>query len=67
MDFEFDPLPEGFGPEVEKLVNDELAAARPIKVEFLPRDTAVHDEDPRADPLAAQRPDDAEPPRRREA
>src|SRR3954447_10942269 len=45
MDFEFDPLPEGFGPEVEKLVNDELAAARPIEIQFLPRDTAVHDED----------------------
>ena len=45
MDFEFDPLPEGFGPEVEKLVNDELAADRPINTQFLPRDTAVHDED----------------------
>src|SRR3954452_6764419 len=45
MDFEFDPLPEGFGPEVEKLVNDELVAGRPIEIQFLPRDTAVHDED----------------------
>jgi hypothetical protein len=45
MDFEFDPLPEGFCPEVEKLVNDELAADRLIEVQFLPRDTAVHDED----------------------
>ena len=45
MDFEFDPLPEGFGPRVEELVNIELAAARPIEVSFLPRDTAVVDED----------------------
>jgi misacylated tRNA(Ala) deacylase len=45
MDFEFDPLPEGFGPRVEQLVNDELAADRPIAVEFLPRDTAVLDDD----------------------
>jgi len=45
MDFEFDPLPEGFGARVEQLVNDELAAARPIEVSFLPRETAVEDED----------------------
>ncbi|CAB4549104.1 MAG: alanyl-tRNA editing protein [Actinobacteria bacterium] len=45
MDFEFDPLPEGFGPRVEQLVNDELAADRPIEVSFLPRSTAVTDED----------------------
>ena len=45
MDFEFDPLPEGFGPHVEQLVNDELAADRPIAVSFLPRSTAVMDED----------------------
>jgi len=45
MDFDFDPLPEGFGPRVERLVNDELAADRPIDVLFLPRDAAVHDED----------------------
>ena len=44
MDFEFDPLPEGFGPRVEELVNAELAADRPIEVSFLPRDTAVEDE-----------------------
>ena len=29
MDFEFDPLPEGFGAKVEELVNAELRAARP--------------------------------------
>src|SRR5205085_10732287 len=45
MDFEFDPLPEGFGVKVEELVNVELAAARPIEVSFLPRETAVEDED----------------------
>jgi misacylated tRNA(Ala) deacylase len=45
MDFEFDPLPEGFGATVEGLVNVELAAGRPIDVSFLPRETAVEDED----------------------
>ena len=45
MDFEFDPLPEGFGPRIEDLVNAELAADRPIEVTFLPRSAAVADED----------------------
>jgi misacylated tRNA(Ala) deacylase len=45
MDFEFDPLPEGFGARVEEQVNAELAADRPIEIAFLPRDTAVLDED----------------------
>ena len=45
MDFEFDPLPEGFGPRVEDLVNAELAADHKIEVSFLPRDAAVTDED----------------------
>jgi misacylated tRNA(Ala) deacylase len=45
MDFEFDPLPEGFGEIVEARVNAELAAARPIEVSFLPRSVAVSDED----------------------
>jgi misacylated tRNA(Ala) deacylase len=45
MDFEFDPLPEGFGPRIEELVNVELAADRPIEVSCLPRDVAVTDED----------------------
>jgi misacylated tRNA(Ala) deacylase len=44
MDFEFDPLPDGFGPRVEDLVNAELAAARPIEIEFLPRSAAVLDD-----------------------
>jgi misacylated tRNA(Ala) deacylase len=45
MDFEFDPLPPGFGSRVEELVNAELAAARPIEVSFLPRGSAVVDVD----------------------
>jgi misacylated tRNA(Ala) deacylase len=45
MDFEFDPLPEGFGPRIEELVNVELAADRPIEVSFLPRPDALADED----------------------
>jgi len=45
MDFEFDPLPDGFGPRVEQLVNDALAADHPIAVAFLPRSTAVEDAD----------------------
>ena len=45
MDFDFDPLPDGFGATVETLVNQELAAARPIAVSFLPRAEAVLDAD----------------------
>jgi misacylated tRNA(Ala) deacylase len=45
MDFEFDPLPEGFGPRIEDLVNAELAADRPIEVSFLPRSVALQDDD----------------------
>ncbi|MEI2704414.1 MAG: alanyl-tRNA editing protein [Ilumatobacteraceae bacterium] len=39
MDFEFDPLPDGFAATVEDLVNRELRADRPIEVRFLPRAT----------------------------
>ncbi|MEO8364497.1 MAG: alanyl-tRNA editing protein [Ilumatobacteraceae bacterium] len=45
MDFEFDPLPEGFANTVEQLVNTALAANYPISVSFLPRDTAIADQD----------------------
>ncbi len=45
MDFEFDPVPEGFAARIEELVNAEFAADRPITVGFLPRDTAVQDAD----------------------
>ena len=45
MDFEFDPLPEGFGATVEERVNAELAADRPIEVSFLDRSVAIEDDD----------------------
>lgn len=45
MDFEFDPLPAGFGETIEKRVNEELAAGRPINVEFLARPAALADPD----------------------
>jgi misacylated tRNA(Ala) deacylase len=45
MDFEFDPVPDGFAGRIEELVNAELAADRAIEVDFLPRDTAVQDAD----------------------
>ncbi len=45
MDFEFDPLPEGFKDTIEAAVNAEIAAARPIEVSFLDRSVAVEDED----------------------
>jgi misacylated tRNA(Ala) deacylase len=45
MDFEFDPLPDGFGAQVEERVNRELAAARPLVISFIPRAEAVLDAD----------------------
>ncbi len=45
MDFEFDPLPEGFAETVERLVAAELRADRPIRVEYLPRAVALGDAD----------------------
>ena len=45
MDFEFDPLPEGFAAEVEARVNAELAADRPVEVTLLPRGEAIGDAD----------------------
>ena len=45
MDFEFDPLPEGFTEEVERLVNAEIAADRPIAVSFLANAAAQTDPD----------------------
>lgn len=44
MDFEFDPLPDGFARRVEELVNTELAADRQIEVYELPRDEALKDD-----------------------
>ena len=45
MDFEFDPLPEGFAERVSRLVDAEIAADRPIEVSVLPRVVALEDED----------------------
>ena len=45
MDFAFDPLPDGFKEIVERLVNDEIMADRPIEVTFLARSEAVLDDD----------------------
>ena len=45
MDFEFDPLPQGFAADVEERVNAELAAGRPVEVSFLPREEALGDAD----------------------
>jgi misacylated tRNA(Ala) deacylase len=45
MDFEFNPLPEGFRDRITDLVNAEIAADRPIAVDFLPRGEALLDED----------------------
>jgi len=45
MDFEFDPLPEGFKDTIEAAVNAEITSARPIEVSFLDRSIAVADAD----------------------
>jgi misacylated tRNA(Ala) deacylase len=45
MDFEFDPLPEGFASTIADLVNAAIAADYPIEVSFLPRGTALADAD----------------------
>ena len=45
MDFEFDPLPSGFGETIEKRVNEELAAGREVRTEFLARPAALADPD----------------------
>jgi misacylated tRNA(Ala) deacylase len=38
VDFAFDPLPEGFAATVERAVNHEIAADRPVRVSSRPRD-----------------------------
>ena len=43
MDFAFDPVPPGFGEEIEALVNVELDADRRIEVGFLPHAAAQAD------------------------
>ena len=45
MDFEFDPLPEGFAAQVTELVNAEIAADHRIEISFLPRAEALADDD----------------------
>ncbi len=45
VDFEFDPLPEGFAERLTTLVNEGLAAAHPIEVSYLPRAEALGDPD----------------------
>lgn len=45
MDFEFDPLPEGFKQTIADAVNAEIAADRPIEVSFIEREIALLDED----------------------
>ncbi len=45
MDFEFDPLPDGFAARVEELVNAEIAADRPIEISTLRRKQALADDD----------------------
>lgn len=45
MDFEFDPLPEGFAARIEERVNEEVARDRPITVSFLPREAVLADAD----------------------
>jgi len=44
MDFDFDPLPEGFAERVEALVNAEIELDRPIEVSFLARADALADD-----------------------
>jgi misacylated tRNA(Ala) deacylase len=44
MDFEFDPLPEGFAATIERRVNEEIGKDRVIEVSFLPRTEALTDE-----------------------
>ncbi|NIA25706.1 MAG: alanyl-tRNA editing protein [Gammaproteobacteria bacterium] len=45
MDFELDSISVEFGQRVEERLNAELAADRPIRVLFLPRDEALADPD----------------------
>lgn len=45
MDFEFDPLPQGFADRITELVNAEIDADRKIEVSFLPRAEALADDD----------------------
>jgi misacylated tRNA(Ala) deacylase len=45
MDFELDSMTSEFGREVEQKLNEALASARPVTVQFLPRAEALADPD----------------------
>ncbi|MHB8244490.1 MAG: alanyl-tRNA editing protein [Acidimicrobiales bacterium] len=45
MDFEFDPLPEGFGAAIEQRVNEEIIEDRPVEIAYLDRSAASVDPD----------------------
>jgi misacylated tRNA(Ala) deacylase len=45
MDFELESMSGEFGREVEAKLNQELAADRPVRVEFVPRSEALSDPD----------------------
>jgi misacylated tRNA(Ala) deacylase len=45
MDFELESMSGEFGREVEAKLNQELAADRPVRVEFMPRSEALSDPD----------------------
>ncbi|MDH5372944.1 MAG: alanyl-tRNA editing protein [Acidimicrobiia bacterium] len=45
MDFELEAISVGFGREVERVLNDELARDLPVHVHFLARDEALADPD----------------------
>jgi misacylated tRNA(Ala) deacylase len=45
MDFEFDPLPDGFKERLEQLANDAIADNHHIEISHLPRTVALADDD----------------------
>jgi misacylated tRNA(Ala) deacylase len=45
MDFELDPIPEGWAPNVERRLNAALAEDHPVQILFLPRAEALQDPD----------------------
>ncbi len=45
IDYEFDPLPEGFARDLEQAINQEIALDRRIEISFLPTAAAAVDPD----------------------
>jgi misacylated tRNA(Ala) deacylase len=45
MDFEMDPIPEGWAPNVEERLNAALVENHPVRILFLPRAEALQDRD----------------------